>query len=183
MKHLNIEIKARSRNHDQIRAFLQSRRADFRGRDHQIDTYFKVNNGRLKLREGNIENYLIYYQWEDKDGPKKSEVLLFESNPASPLKAMLAQANGILAVVDKQREIYFIDNVKFHLDIVEGLGAFVEIEAIDEDGSIGQERLREQCSKYLKQLKLEESDLISASYSDLLLNEAAPGSRASAGLI
>ena len=67
MEHIhNIEIKARSANHEKIRDFLKSHGADFKGIDNQIDTYFKVNKGRLKLREGTIENHLIYYGIGDK---------------------------------------------------------------------------------------------------------------------
>src|SRR3989344_860785 len=133
MPHLNVEIKARCNNHEKIRGILISKDADFKGIDHQIDTYFKVPDGRLKLREGNIENYLIFYEREDKEGPKQSNVNLFEVQPNSPLKDILTNALGILAVVDKQREIYFIDNVKFHIDTVKNLGTFVEIEAIDKE--------------------------------------------------
>ncbi len=172
MKHINIEIKAKSNNHDKIREFLKTHHADFKGIDHQIDTYFKVNNGRLKLREGNIENYLIYYERENKEGPKQSDIILLKSDPGSSLKSILVNANGILTVVDKKREIYFIENVKFHIDTVQELGTFMEIEAIDKDGSIGKDKLLEQCNKYLKQFDISESDLISVSYSDLLLEKA-----------
>jgi len=171
MKHVNIEIKARSNNLDKIREILKSKNADFKGIDHQVDTYFKVNNGRLKLREGGIENYLIHYQREDKEGPKQSDVTLFKSDSKSSLKEILTQALGVLVVVDKKREIYFIDNVKFHLDIVENLGSFVEIEAIDDDGTVGKDKLLEQCQFFLDLFMISPKDLISVSYSDLLLKK------------
>ncbi len=171
MTHINIEIKARSNNQDAIREILKSKNADFKGVDHQIDTYFKVNNGRLKLREGKIENLLIRYQRENKEGPKQSDVTLFKSDPKSSLKEILTKAVGILVVVDKKREIYFIDNVKFHIDIVEDLGTFVEIEAIDNDGTIGKDKLLEQCQFFLDLFKISQEDLISVSYSDLLLQK------------
>lgn len=161
-----------SNNHEKIREFLKSHNADFKGTDHQIDTYFKVNKGCLKLREGDIENYLIYYERENKEGPKQSDVILFKSAPESSLKSILINANGVLIIVDKKREIYFIENVKFHIDTVKELGTFMEIEAIDEDGSIGKEKLLKQCNQYLKQFDIKESDLISVSYSDLLLEKA-----------
>src|SRR3989344_5486163 len=172
MKHLNIEIKAKCSDHEKIRSILKSRNGDFKGTDHQIDTYFKVNNGRLKLREGNIENFLIYYERENKEGPKQSDIILFKSAPGSSLKSILVNANGVLTVVDKTREIYYIENVKFHIDTVQELGTFMEIEAIDEDGSIGKDKLLEQCNEYLKLFDISESDLISVSYSDLLLEKA-----------
>jgi len=169
MKHLNIEIKAKCNNHEKIRSILKSRNADFKGTDHQIDTYFKVNNGRLKLREGNIENFLVFYERENKKGPKQSNVILFKSDPNSSLKEILLTSLGTLVVVDKQREIYFIENVKFHIDTVKNLGTFMEIEAIDSDGAFGKEKLLEQCENYLKLFGIPKDDLISVSYSDLLL--------------
>jgi predicted adenylyl cyclase CyaB len=172
MQHINIEIKAKCGNHERIRDMLKSRGADFKGTDHQIDTYFRANNGRLKLREGNIENFLIYYQRENKSGPKQSNIILFKSDPDSTLKSILLSSLGILVVVNKTREIYFIDNVKFHIDTVKELGTFVEIEAIDTGGSIGREKLLKQCNEYLNLFNISENNLISVSYSDLLLEKA-----------
>ncbi|MEA3249558.1 MAG: class IV adenylate cyclase [Patescibacteria group bacterium] len=169
MPHINIEIKAKCENPDSIREFLRSNDADSRGLDHQIDTYFKVANGRLKLREGDIENFLIYYERPDQEGPKQADVILFKTESRSPLKEMLSRSLGELVTVDKKREIYFLDNVKFHIDTVEGLGAFMEIEAIDYGGTLGKEKLLEQCQDYLRELNIPKDDLISMSYSDLLL--------------
>ena len=166
---LNIEIKAKCNNHQVIREILKSHNAEFKGIDHQVDTYFKVNSGRLKLREGNIENSLVHYQREDKEGPKQSNVTLYHPDPKSSLKEILTKALGVLVVVDKSREIYFIGNVKFHIDSVNDLGTFLEIEAIDVDGSIGKKKLLEQCNYYLNLFKISNEDLISNSYSDLLL--------------
>ena len=167
--HLNIEIKARCHNQDHIRQILLAKGADFRGTDHQIDTYFQVPNGRLKLRQGTIEQNLIHYLRPDQAGPKASEVHLYSPADDQALKALLSAALTTKVVVDKQREIYFIDNVKFHLDRVEQLGTFVEIEAIDEDGSVGRERLHEQCAHYLQLFEIQAKDLLNNSYSDLLL--------------
>ena len=100
----------------------------------------------------------------------------FKAEPASSLKEMLVRSLGVLVVVDKRREIYFIDNVKFHVDLVAALGTFIEIEAIDADGSIGKQRLLEQCQRYVDLLCIQEHDLLSHSYSDLLLEKAEQGS-------
>ena len=170
MSHLNVEIKAKCTNQEEIRTLLKREKAEFKGTDHQIDTYFKVNNGRLKLREGNIENYLIYYERANESGPKTAGVTLLETKPNSPLKQMLSNALGVLVEVNKKREIYFIGNVKIHLDEVVGLGAFVEIEARDVDGKIAGEKLLQQCQKYVKLFKIQEEDLLKESYSDLLLS-------------
>jgi predicted adenylyl cyclase CyaB len=169
MGHINIEIKAKCANQEKLREILKSQSANFKGVDHQVDTYFTVPRGRLKLREGNIENYLIFYEREDKEGPKQSNVILYKTEPQSSLKEILEKSLGILAVVDKQREICFIGNVKFHLDNVKDLGIFVEIEAIDTDGSLDKEKLLEQCNHYLKLFGINESDLLTNSYSDRIL--------------
>jgi len=174
MSFLNIEIKARCQNADYIRQILNEQNADFKGEDHQIDTYFHCQNGRLKLREGTIEHHLIHYHREDKSGPKKSIVTLYRPQPGSNLKEILIEALGILVVVDKQREIYFIDNIKFHIDTVDKLGSFVEIEAIDKTGDIGEDRLKKQCEKYIQLFQIGADDLIDGSYSDLLLGGFAP---------
>lgn len=171
MSHHNIEIKARCADAAFIRAFLIEQHADFKGTDLQTDTYFNVPNGRLKLRQGAIENSLIFYKRENIAGPKLSEVQLFPVEQNSDLlKQALTNANGIKVVVKKKREIWFIENVKFHIDEVEGLGSFVEIEAIDKDGTLGMDKIREQCAYYLQQFRLSENDLLTHSYSDLLMN-------------
>lgn len=169
MSHLNIEMKARCADPRYLRALLQERRAEFRGLDVQCDTYFRVPHGRLKLREGQIENNLIYYERDNVSAPKEARVSLLPTQPGSPLKAMLSQALGVLVVVEKQREIYFIENVKFHIDEVTGLGAFVEIEAIDIAGTIGKDTLFAQCQEFLRLFKIPAHDLVATSYSDLLL--------------
>ena len=78
---------------------------------------------------------------------------------------------GVLVVVDKKREIYFIENVKFHLDTIEGLGTFMEIEAIDYENNIGMDKLQAQCQKYISLFEIPDTDLISVSYSDLILEQ------------
>jgi len=171
MGHVNIEIKARCANPDKIRDILRERNADFRGIDHQIDTYFKVTCGRLKLREGNIENCLVYYERENQTGPKQSDVILFPSTPGSVLKEILTRSLGILVIVEKQREIYFIANIKFHIDVVKNLGSFVEIEAIDIDGTLGKDKLLAQCQEFLELFRIAPKNLVVSSYSDLLLSD------------
>ncbi len=170
MAYLNVEVKAKCSNPEAIKALLKVRGARYIGTDHQVDTYFKASRGRLKLREGEVENALVYYEREDKKGPKKSEVMLLKIDRKSSalLKEILSKVLGVLTVVEKRREIFFIGNVKFHIDHIEGLGAFIEIEAIDVDGSIGEEKLLEQCKFFMELFNISLKDLISTSYSDLL---------------
>lgn len=170
MSILNIEIKARCDQPDRIRKLLREHHADYKGTDRQIDTYFDVPEGRLKLRQGTIENNLIFYKRDNQSGPKASNINLVPAEHPEKLHELLNNALGTKVVVDKQREIYFIDNVKFHIDQVKKLGNFVEVEAIDEDGTIGEERLREQCQQYLTLFEISDDQLVSHSYSDMLLS-------------
>jgi adenylate cyclase, class 2 len=183
MAFLNVEIKARLTNKTKnieggqakcidaafIRNYLLVNKAEFWGTDNQTDTYFNVANGRLKLREGNIENNLIYYERTDQAGPKSSRFHLVKVEDAMGLKEVLIKSNGIKVIVEKQREIYYIKNVKFHIDEVPGLGSFVEIEAGNVFVDLSQEQLKEQCDFYLKEFGIKEEDLIEGSYSDMLL--------------
>ena len=168
MAHVNIEIKARCSAPEAVREILRLAGAECRGTDCQTDTYYEVPAGRLKLRQGNIENALIYYRRPDQPGPKRADVSLYRTAPDSALAEVLSRALPVWMVVKKRREIYFLGNVKFHLDAVEGLGGFVEIEAIDADGSIGAERLRRQCESFMERFGIRPEDLVEGSYSDLL---------------
>ncbi len=170
MTFLSVEIKARTEQLERIRAILTARNALFKGIDHQVDTYFHCNYGRLKLRQGTIENHLIHYSRKNKAGPKDSMVTLYQPNSNSQLKEVLTKSLGILVIVKKAREIYFIDNVKFHLDTVEQLGSFLEIEAIDKTGTIGRKRLLQQCEYYLSLFQIGKQALVKNSYSDMPLS-------------
>jgi predicted adenylyl cyclase CyaB len=168
MKIRNYEFKARAADLKGLEREFLKLNPVFRGEDHQVDIYFKVDSGRLKLREGNIENSLIYYERPDTPGAKESDVLLYRHNRNDSLKEILTRISGIKVIVDKRRRIYFIGNVKFHFDTVRYLGDFIEVEAIDETGQIPTEDLMGQCSYYFKYLGLKESDYIDKSYSDLV---------------
>ena len=169
MSFINVEIKARSNRFNEIRQFLLQQRAEFKGIDEQTDTYFQVPEGRLKLRQGKIENNLIFYNRPDQPGPKQSNFHLVKIEEGDALNALLAQALGVKVVVKKRREIYYIHNVKFHLDSLEGLGNFVEIEAGNKTHPMSVEELYEQCANYLKEFGIQDEDLIDRSYSDMLL--------------
>ena len=173
--HLNVEIKAHCRQPENIHELLLQQGAEFRGEDHQIDTYFRVPQGRLKLRQGLIENALIHYDRPNQAGPKTSEVSLYPAPEGEALKAVLHRALGTLVTVDKKRRIYFIKNVKFHLDQVVGLGSFVEIEAIDSQGNLGEGYLRDQCGHYMQLMAVLPEDLLEVSYSDMLLSQSTAG--------
>jgi adenylate cyclase, class 2 len=169
MPFLNVEIKARCKNPETIRRYLLTKKANFKGTDEQSDTYFNVPNGRLKLREGNIENNLIFYERINQSGPKNSHFNLVKVEDARGLKEVLTKSNGVKVVVKKKREIWYISNVKFHIDEVPGLGSFVEIEAGNVFIDLSQEELKGQCDFYMKEFEIKPEDLVEVSYSDLLM--------------
>ncbi|MBI1342687.1 MAG: CYTH domain-containing protein [Terrimonas sp.] len=169
MAQKNVEIKARVKDPEAIRQYLLSHEAIFAGTDHQTDTYFNTQQGRLKLREGNIENNLIGYERNDQAGPKTSVFTLTRIPDAPAFKSIMSKTIGIKVIVNKIRDIYFIGNVKFHIDRVEGLGSFMEIEAGNlRDASKSEEDLQTQCRFYLRELGIAEKDLLTNSYSDML---------------
>ena len=173
MQGTNIEFKARMRDEKRVRAALKSLRPRVAGTDHQIDTYFNAPSGRLKLRQGNIENALIFYQRENRSQVRQSRVLLCEfSNPAEmqTLKTVLESALGVAAVVDKVREIYYVDNIKIHLDRVRRLGKFLEVEAFVKKGNL--RHARKQAERIKALFGVRPQDILSHSYSDLILERA-----------
>jgi len=169
MKLLNFEFKARLRDARHIRAELKRLGAHFAGTDHQIDTYFTVPEGRLKVREGRIENSLIFYQRTNAARTRRSAVEMVELPPRNNVRAVLSRALGVLAVVDKRREIYFVENVKIHLDRVRGLGTFVEVEAMTRSGNLG--KVRAQAAVFQKLFAIDTSDIVPLSYSDLVMEK------------
>ena len=169
MTHLNIEFKAKTNHANALEEKLLTLNPQFIGEDQQKDTYYDVNIGRLKLREGNIENALIWYQREDVAGAKQSDILLYKHAPDDALKKILIKLHGVKIIVDKTRKIYFVENVKFHFDKVEGLGTFVEVEAIDSTGEIGIEKLKEQCDFYINFFQIKTEDFMKKSYSDMMM--------------
>jgi predicted adenylyl cyclase CyaB len=171
MATINFEFKAKVSSLNGLEKKLLTLNPKYIGEDNQVDTYFNVKAGRLKLREGNIENSLIYYERINSPGAKQSDILLYHHTPDKAIKDILIKLHGVKVVVDKKRKIYFIDNVKFHFDLVIGLGTFIEVEAIDTDGNICIEKLKEQCDFYSAFFNISASDYIAFSYSDLILEK------------
>lgn len=167
----NIEIKARCENLAFVRNKLHKLKADFKGVDHQIDTYYNSREGRLKMREGNIETNLIHYNRPNQSGPKQSDFTLFKTDNPEGLKDILSKSMGVKVVVDKKREIYFIKNVKFHIDEVQELGNFVEIEVTDMKGDRTVQEMQVVCEEYMQILNIKSNDLLQVSYNDLLLEK------------
>ena len=164
----NIEFKARVNDLREVETRLQTLSPVFKGLDHQIDTYFNVPHGRLKLREGNIEHALIQYHRDNLAGAKESTVVLYKHKPDPALKQILTLQFGVLKVVDKQRKIYFIDHVKFHFDQVLGLGEFMEVEVINENNRVMMEELQAECKRWIGFFDILPEQFVETSYSDMI---------------
>lgn len=171
MGQINFEFKARLRDEKRIRAMLRQLRARFVGTDRQVDTYFSVPAGRLKLREGRIENSLIFYKRSNARRARPAQVELMLLPRRNSVRKILASAVGVLAVVKKRREIYFVGNVKVHLDQVRGLGKFLEVEAISRTGNI--RGTRQQAQRFKKLFEVSTEDIVPESYSDLVMMRSA----------
>ena len=130
----------------------------------QRDTFFAVPHGKLKLREEADGATLIHYQRKEARGLDLSNYTIVRLTDAAATRAMLAAALGVLAEVRKRRTLLLRGNIRFHLDEVEQLGAFGEIEVVlaaQDDASAGDAALR------LILATLEVRDLIKVSYFEL----------------
>jgi adenylate cyclase class 2 len=164
----NLERKALQKDLGASRNAALLLGAHFHSRESQTDTYFHVPHGRLKLREIDGQPaVLIAYSRPDEVGSRLSSYYLVPVPEPALLKAALTAALGVREVVRKQRDIYLWQNVRIHLDEVEGLGTFVEFEAVlglGDDAATAEVRL-EQLSRALA---LNPDDYLATSYADLL---------------
>src|SRR3972149_5605825 len=127
----NIEIKARARNFPDLRRRAEELSQVPPSLIPQEDTFFNVPEGRLKLRQlGHDHGQLVFYRRTDASGPKRSDYLLADTSDPSALKAALTAALGVRGVVRKTRFLYMVGQTRIHLDEVEGLGEFMELEVV-----------------------------------------------------
>lgn len=165
----NIELKAILADRAAALAACERIQARAQGDIHQIDTYFIVPNGRLKLRvatPGRTE--LVYYHRPDIAGAKGCDYLL---EPVAPTAgALLGSALGVLATVEKTRTLYLWDNVRIHLDLVTGLGSFIEFEAVIAAGTEEEDGFKK--LTYLSDIfNISENDHLKYSYLDMMLDQ------------
>jgi len=164
---VNAEFKARCRDLEGAARRARAAGARWVAREHQIDTYYRVAEGRLKVRETGSRAVLVWYFRGDRLRSKRSDVLLLSLPDVRSVKAALARTLGVKVVVDKVRRIYLRENVRVHIDRVKGLGDFVEIESVG--AATDFPRLKRQAEEMAHDLGLRPRDLIRGSYSDLLL--------------
>ena len=166
----NAEVKARCARPDETRSAILRHGGVLHGVDQQTDTYFLVPKGRLKVRQGTIENALIAYDRPLETGVRGSTLVLAILTPgeAAGMRAVLEAAMPVAARVVKKREIFFAGNVKLHLDSVEGLGSFVEIEAQCGAAPPDRPALEAQAAQWSDILGIAPADTIASSYAEML---------------
>jgi predicted adenylyl cyclase CyaB len=164
----NIEIKARIDDYQQKKKLIESIIVDLPVVLHQEDTFFYSTDGRLKLRVlSPSEGQLIYYHRPDLDGPKLSEYYIYPTSEPGLLKTVLSIGLGVRGVVKKTRLVYLAENVRIHLDQVNDLGDFLELEVVfmsEQDRAIAEKQSR----IWMQNLEIARQDLIEGAYIDLL---------------
>ena len=164
----NIEIKARVRDFDQIQMLAEKLSDTPVQVILQEDIFFNVEKGRLKLRILSPEqSQLIFYTRPDQEGPKRSDSYITRSPDPAGLKRVLELACGIRGVVRKTRYLYLAGQTRIHLDDVEGLGQFMELEVVLEEGQDDADGQRV-AEGLMSALGVDRSDLIDGAYMDLL---------------
>jgi len=170
IEHKLVELKAKVEDLDVVREKLTSLGAQYIGTFQQIDVYFDVPEGRLKLREveGNDKAELIYYQRENIAEPKRSNVFILKVQEPAFLKTLLGKLLKIKATVKKVREIYRYQGTQIHLDRVKNLGTFLEFERETSADAQAIRKNRQVLRKLTEKLGIDSESLEELSYSDLI---------------
>ena len=164
----NIEIKARVQDFAAIKSRAEKLSDTPVEVIPQEDTFFNVPQGRLKLRVFAPDRAeLIYYTRPDQEGPKRSDYHIAHTSDPENLKRALELAYGIRGVVNKTRYLYLVGQTRVHLDDVQGLGQFMELEVVMREGQEDAEG-QEIAEGLMTSLGVERSDLIDGAYMDLL---------------
>jgi adenylate cyclase class IV len=160
----NIEIKARAVHYDRLQQLVATLSNTAGTRVEQEDTFFHTAHGRLKLRTFSpIAAELIYYERENTREPKFSAYTVVGTQEPAALKAALTAALGVRGVVRKQRLLYTIGQTRIHLDHVEGLGRFIELEWVMHPGQSVEEGQRI-VHELMQRLSIAATDLIPEAY-------------------
>lgn len=163
----NVEIKARVASLAEVEALARRIATEGPSDLTQDDTFFACAKGRLKLREFSPgHGQLIYYSRPDHAGPKLSDYWISETTTPHAMRESLSNALGIVGRVRKQRRLYLLDRTRIHLDDVEGLGSFVELEVVLGQGE-SPEQGAETARKIMESLGIAESQLVQGAYLDL----------------
>jgi len=169
----NIEIKARI---ESVQALLSKAAAisdDGPIEILQDDTFFVCSNGRLKLRAfSETKGELIFYQRANQQGPKESFYVRSPTAEPASLREALTQAYGQSGRVQKRRTLFLTGRTRIHLDEVEGLGHFLELEVVLKDGEPSDVGV-EEAHGLMAKLGVDRSQLVEEAYVDLLATSGA----------
>ena len=157
-------IKARISSSSLFEHKLNQLRSTFLGVDQQTDTYFETTIGKLKLREGTIENLITHYERKAVQGAEKTTVFRYDVNPTKEDIEKLKSSHQQLGVIKKERKIYFLDHIKVHLDKLPNGEEFIELEAIDRLNQFTDEELKQQCLDLKNRLGISESEVMQTGY-------------------
>ena len=164
----NIEIKARVGDFDRLLKRAEELSDTPLQVIHQEDTFFNAEKGRLKLRVLAPDRaQLIYYLRSDQEGPKRSDYHIFETPDTENLKRVLEAAYGVRGWVKKTRYLYMVGQTRVHVDDVEGLGQFMELEVVMQAGQNDAEG-QAIAEGLMTSLGVEREDLIEGAYMDML---------------
>ena len=168
----NLEIKVRVDQLAQVHRLAHALGALDLGERRDRDTYFRVSRGRLKLREsgGRPGGELIYYERPDATVSRYSDYHLACIDRPEALKALLGAALGVLVVVVKTRRLLRCGATRIHLDQVDGLGSFVELETVIAGRS--EQAAAAEHEDVKQALGLSSASVVPVSYSDLMLARA-----------
>jgi adenylate cyclase, class 2 len=164
---VSAEIKARCSDLPEVARRVRAVGGHRVGRVRQVDTFYNVSQGRLKVREADGRAQLIWYFREDALRSKRCDLVILPVSDPTTVKVTLARALGVMVVVHKVRRLYVKQNVRVHLDTVRDLGSFVEIDSLGNAGNFP--RLKRQSEEMARALGLRQADLVRVSNSDLLL--------------
>ena len=157
-------IKAKVNSRKEIENTLALLNSKFIGVDKQTDTYFETSQGKLKLRQGTIENLITHYERIHDGEAEKTHVYRYDVNPTEEEIAKLKSLHPVIGIVKKERKIYFIDHIKIHLDRLENEEEYIELEAIDRQNQYSNEELKRQCLEVKEKLGIRESDIVQTGY-------------------
>jgi predicted adenylyl cyclase CyaB len=164
----NIEIKARLADEDSFNDLGHKLAGLPNETLSQEDTFFEIPHGRLKLRVINeIQGELIYYRREDICGPKLSHYQIVNISEPAALKQVLSSAMPVAGVVRKHRMVFHSGQTRIHLDRVETLGTFLELEVVLHTDQSEQEGTRI-AQEHLEWLGISPDQLVTGAYLDLL---------------
>lgn len=164
----NLEIKAKFENTKNLKRIFKDIGATLTETMSQVDTYFNVPKGRLKLREiGKGKAYVIYYERGEKTTERWSNFYTYDVTNPKEFKQFFSKSLDVKVTVDKKRILYMYKNARIHVDLVKDLGNFIEIEVEVKKGDAQAEKLMKELLSYLK---IPKADFIKKSYSDLILN-------------